>query len=122
MNIPESTLQLAAKMIAAGVKWPAISAATGLSSDAIRRQLDPGYAKHRNAGKAESRAAARKARTARSGGEHVTHYVSKIPPAEAERALRSIPADTRTRSARLLGDPLPGRSALDRKNNHGASA
>lgn len=31
------------------------------------------------------------------------------------RQLPLIPDDTRSLSARLLGDPLPGRSALDRR-------
>lgn len=39
---------------------------------------------------------------------------SKVRDAEAERLLRAIPADTRDLTGRLCGDPLPGRSALDR--------
>jgi len=33
---------------------------------------------------------------------------------EFRRALESVPADTRDLTARLCGDPLPGRSAYDR--------
>lgn len=35
--------------------------------------------------------------------------------ADAERLMAQIPADTRTVTARLFGDPLPGRSALDQR-------
>lgn len=38
-----------------------------------------------------------------------------ICEADAEAMLRAIPADTRDLTARLMGDPLPGRSALDKK-------
>ena len=38
----------------------------------------------------------------------------RVPPAVAAKQLASIPADRRNLTARLLGDPLPGRSALDR--------
>lgn len=34
---------------------------------------------------------------------------------DAERLLRQIPPDTRGLTARICGDPLPGRSAKDRK-------
>jgi len=33
--------------------------------------------------------------------------------ADRERMLASIPDDTRTLTGRIMGDPLPGRSALD---------
>lgn len=35
-------------------------------------------------------------------------------PKELQALARSIPADTRSLTARIAGDPLPGRSALDR--------
>lgn len=37
----------------------------------------------------------------------------------AERLLKALPADTRTWQQKLLGDPPPGRSALDRKRGGG---
>jgi len=40
-----------------------------------------------------------------------------MKPAEVERLRRSVPADTRSFSARLFGDPLPGRSALDKRRS-----
>jgi hypothetical protein len=35
--------------------------------------------------------------------------------ADAERRLAEIPPDTRDLTARLMGDPLPGRRSIDRK-------
>lgn len=37
-----------------------------------------------------------------------------IDPARLAERLAAIPADTRDLTARFFGDPLPGRSALDR--------
>lgn len=34
---------------------------------------------------------------------------------QAERLMEKVPDDTRDFTARLMGDPLPGRSALDRR-------
>lgn len=42
------------------------------------------------------------------------HMASRRLNDEAARLLRQIPADTRGVTAYLCGDPLPGRSALDR--------
>jgi hypothetical protein len=36
-------------------------------------------------------------------------------PAELRRAVLAIPRDTRDITGLVAGDPLPGRSALDRK-------
>ena len=36
-------------------------------------------------------------------------------PAELRRAVLAIPKDTRDVTGLILNDPLPGRSALDRK-------
>jgi hypothetical protein len=33
---------------------------------------------------------------------------------DAERLLKLVPRDTRDLTARVFGDPLPGRSALDK--------
>lgn len=34
---------------------------------------------------------------------------------QAERLMEDVPADTRNLTQRIMGDPLPGRSALDRR-------
>lgn len=49
----------------------------------------------------------RKAAIPRSG------YIDK---SVIEQRLSEIPSDTRDLTGRIFGDPLPGRSALDRRN------
>jgi hypothetical protein len=41
-------------------------------------------------------------------------YPSRPKPGDIEARRAEIPADTRSLTARIFGDPLPGRSALDR--------
>ncbi len=41
-------------------------------------------------------------------------YVPQDTIEQAQRLFRQIPPDTRDLTGRLLGDPIPGRSALDR--------
>ncbi len=41
--------------------------------------------------------------------------VHSVPASTVMARLAEIPADTRSKTARLCGDPLPGRSALDRR-------
>jgi hypothetical protein len=41
-------------------------------------------------------------------------------PAELRRLAREVPPDTRDVTGQLLGDPLPGRSALDQMRREGA--
>lgn len=38
---------------------------------------------------------------------------SRVPSETIEARLAEIPDDTRSKTARVFGDPLPGRSALD---------
>ena len=68
--------------------WAHIAKHFGVTPDTVRRVLDPEWAARRRAG--------------------IT---------DGERLLREVPADTRDLTARALGDPLPGRSALDRMRN-----
>lgn len=41
----------------------------------------------------------------------------RLTPEELGERLSEIPPDTRTVTAQFCGDPLPGRSALDRRNH-----
>lgn len=100
-------MKLAVIMRDAGADWKAISRATEISVDTLRRRLDPDYR--------EKRSAKEKAR--RSVFYGLAHSIdpNRPKPHEVLRALTSIPRDTRNLTARLCGDPLPGRSALDRR-------
>lgn len=58
----------------------------------------------------------------RGGGdpsEKLTGHGEALPAFRADIAARlaKVPPGTRSLSARLLGDPLPGRSALDKRNS-----
>lgn len=53
-----------------------------------------------------------------SEGNYARHEVLKAQRAsvaECDAKLREIPDDTRSLTARICGDPLPGRSALDQE-------
>lgn len=51
------------------------------------------------------------------------HVISASPVSRQEFAamVSNIPRDTRDLTARIMGDPVPGRSALDRKSNRQVS-
>ena len=99
----------ARKMRERRVSWSQIERTIGVSADIIRRRLDPEWATFR----------ANRVRTVRAihrGNAGSSDAPYRIDPAEAARALATIPRDTRSLSSRILGDPLPGRSALDRRS------
>lgn len=43
----------------------------------------------------------------------IPKVISRIPNEVVEARLAEIPHDTRSKTGRICGDPLPGRSALD---------
>lgn len=90
-----------------GMSWTRIAARLGVSDEGLRRRLIPGWASRRQQ-------LIRDARYARSLGK-APNTPRHIPDAEALAVLRTIPSDTRRPIERLMGDPLPGRSALDKK-------
>lgn len=118
-DIPDEVVERARALRAGGMSWMRIAALLGVGDDGLRRRLVPGYAERRAAAK-------RAAYAARSRGEKKRVQVNRVPstgvtPDEAWRALASIPADTRDLTARLFGDPLPGRRALDHRNPNAES-
>lgn len=100
MDLPPDQVQRARELRAEGLSWSNIGARLGLHEDTMRRRIDPGFKERRTGPRVRA--------FIRAGGErHVTQ-------AEAETALARVPTDTRSMSARVMGDPLPGRSALDK--------
>jgi hypothetical protein len=83
-----------------GSSWRRVAAVFGCSDEAVRSRLDPAYAA---------------VRRARFDAPSVKTEPGRVSPDEAKRLLATIPADTRSRNAKLMGDPLPGRSALDQR-------
>ena len=84
-----------------------------MSVEVVRRAIEPGYSERRSAGiKAARRLRSDDPRTGKI--EHFP-YMSPAAKREAERQLAELPPDTRGLTAKICGDPMPGRSALDRK-------
>jgi len=50
-----------------------------------------------------------------SGRQGIAGGGGKRVDADARRLMDDIPSDTRSLTARLFGDPLPGRRAIDRR-------
>ncbi len=84
----------------------------GVDTTTIRSWTDPEYAANR-------RAWAKTGRRRKSAGEPSRQAGRRPEPGrlgpEEEAALPPLPKDTRPLTGVLLGDPLPGRSALDRR-------
>lgn len=91
-----------------GMSWNAIGGIFGVTPDTVRGAIDPEFRARRNA-QIEHR------RKMRRMGEHFT--AASIDRAslraDAERRMEEIPADTRDLTALILGDPIPGRRAID---------
>lgn len=105
----DEAMEFAKRLRKAQVGWAGIARATGRSVDEVRRRLDPDYREKR-------RIAERKRYRHKYEKAPMPHYQPyHINRADAERALASVPADTRSSTGRVFGDPLPGRSALDKR-------
>ncbi len=101
LSISPAQVDQARQLRALGRSWDSIGAEFGLHPDTMRRRIDPAYA--------------RSERFKYTGPmSFIRAGESRVSPADAARALAGVPVDTRTRQARFMGDPLPGRSALDR--------
>jgi hypothetical protein len=99
-------------MRSAGATWRAAAEASGLTYFKFRVAIDPEYGQLRRA----SINARRRRLGNKSSIPSTAHRTDRtVSPDEAIVALASVPADDRSLTGRLLGDPLPGRSALDRK-------
>lgn len=89
--IPAAKIAEVKRLRAAGIPVRAIVRKTGVSKTAVYRALSPR--------KTPPQAAA-------NNGD---------PRLDARKLLRQIPPDTRGLTARIAGDPLKGRSALDKE-------
>lgn len=63
----------------------------------------------------DKKRAEEKAASATKAAAGLRYYVERFDRETLEERLAEIPADTRNLTARICGDPLPGRSALDRR-------
>lgn len=85
---------------AQGMSQLAIAKKLGVHKNTVRAAADPEYAEQRNASR----------RVERSVSQLMRVEPAVINPVKAE-----FIHDTRSFTGRALGDPLPGRSALDQK-------
>ena len=105
----------ARRLRAAGTSWLRTEELTGITFHTLRSALDPGYTE-----RAMLRARIRRKERPRPPIGKIHHGVlpqdfRRVKPEEAARAIASVPKDTRSFTARVFGDPLPGRSAYDRR-------
>jgi hypothetical protein len=90
------------------------------SYESARRAVDPAWARQRQeqVNEARRRRALGKEPAPGKGGRLYaraeTTKTGRVSPEDIQARLREVPSDTRSLTAVLLGDPLPGRSALDR--------
>lgn len=108
----------ARQMRDSGMSWKKIAKHFGVSEDTARRPLDPEWTARRNATVAANRRLRRARMAEGEACPSFVHYVCSMPEEakrDGERLLAQVPADTRDLTGRICGDPLPTRSALDRK-------
>ncbi len=101
----------ARELLAKGTPYNQIAKIYGSSWSAVRCWLDPEFAAkrrvQRNTAKRISRSRAGKAAS-------INNYRSP-PSSDISLRLAEIPPDTRSMTQRLMGDPLPQRSALAKR-------
>lgn len=103
---PEKVEQ-AREMFAAGMCYEHIARAMNIGSGGtIRRWLDPNYAEIRRQEVRDRRFAY---------PPDLFKYEAKPSAADLKARWSEIPPDTRDMTGTLCGDPLPGRSALDKQ-------
>lgn len=95
-----------------GLSWNEVARKLGVSVIFLRRAIDADYVQRRRLYGKVHRAKCQKQRGRSDFVNCATHAATRRM---AERLLSDLPQDTRNITARLMGDPLPGRSALDRR-------
>ena len=108
-RLSSEEIEVAATMRANRVSWEKVARYLGVAEETVRRALDPDYRAARN-----EVARRRYVRSERRASPHFADR-KRLSAEDAIRALATVPADTRTITGKVFGDPLPGRSALDRR-------
>jgi hypothetical protein len=118
----------AQKLRDCNVTWKGIADLMGVGPEYVRRRLDPEWARYRQNRINELRNAKKngaRPRLLRPPKSLVSQSkkrerdwrsvsMSQSDKADGYKKLAEIPPDTRDLTAKICGDPLPGRSALDR--------
>lgn len=116
----DSQLNEARALLAKGMSLTQTGKIIGVDRGTIKYWLNAEYresriqkqVKHDDARAARAKA---KGRAINGIGGTVVRSLSRPDPDETARLLALIPADTRSLTGRICGDPLPGRSALCRR-------
>lgn len=106
----EAAKDYARALMAKGeTRWGTIARLCGLRGGvALRKALDPVWHE-------QQKAAERKAVRVRADLDGAHDAPKRIDPDCLAARLAEIPPDTRSLTGMLFGDPLPGRSALDKR-------
>jgi hypothetical protein len=102
LPITEELISRARALRHNGASWTDIRRELGIGDERLRRVMEPGFKERRN----------RDIRNARATRGYRGEPKMRLSPEETKLALATVPSDTRDLTSRLLGDPLPGRSAL----------
>lgn len=108
----------AKQMLADGsMKMGTVARLLGVELVTLRRHIDPDYrAKHNVANRDRARVKAEKVKAKEVMPKHGPAPPRQPPPEDQAARLAEIPkTDTRDLTGRVMGDPLSGRSALDRR-------
>jgi hypothetical protein len=116
--VTPNVIERAKEMRANNVSWNQIAKTLDVSAFLVRAATEPDFRNYRRE---------RQRRHLQRERPHINHAVhhevrgTRFPPAEvlreAERA-RELRLQPRSLTAELLGDPLPGRSALDQRRKN----
>lgn len=114
MPLTDEEITEARAMRKNGMAWYRIGKVFGVAEDTVRAAIEPGFAEMRREQK-NLRRRARKENCAFLTPVGVSRATREATKNDFLARLAEIPPDTRSLTARIAGDPLPGRSALDRR-------
>lgn len=115
VHLTPEQIEEAKRLLADGWVYARIAERFGCNYETIKRALDQEYAALRRQQVNENRRQRRykpEKRVTKTGRENATAISVKE---DAAARLAEIPHDDRTLTGLLCGDPLPGRSALDKR-------
>lgn len=97
-------------MLASHMSWNEIGKCFGVNGETVRRAVDPVFRERRREQVAKRRSYASLGITPVTDAMCIDRRTVRQ---DAQARMAEIPDDTRGLTARICGDPLPGRSALD---------
>jgi hypothetical protein len=111
-EISDETWERAKKLRLDGASWERVARYVGAGVERTRYRIDPAWVEKRR-DRFRGRPEGKPRKYTLSAGR----LESWMPPEQYAQLLATIPHDQRSFTARLLGDPLPGRSALDQRGH-----